>query len=562
MKKSLLMKSLLLLFALVVGTGSSWADNASVSINTYATANSWVNETAYSSVTIDSHVSVSSVTGGNNGKYYSSDKTWRHYEGDNGAITIAVTGGTLNSVTFTYSVGNNGVLKYNSSNVSSGTACTAVNGATSATFSVAHSSGTKNGNVRITAITVTYTPAASFPLDHITLSGTYPTEFNVGDTFSHDGMTVTAHFEDSSTSDVSSSATFTGYDMSTPGNQTVTVSYTKGAVTKTATYNITVLPALTPVVTLDLTDAGWGFPSEYKTDAATYTNNGYTISFGASSNGHKKCIVSGDVVSLIYGKENATLNLPAFGFNVSKIKVYGQPSASGKVTLNVFVGSTAVSSEATSSQVEHDFAIAAASQAAGTIYTIKVTNANNCQISKIEVYGDGCEAGLVGEAGWATYVTTAPVRFAEGDAFAVTSASDVVYMETVTDVPSNTPVVLKGAGQKTAILLDADPAAISNELAISTGGSVDGYVLAKKNDVVGFYKWNGGSLTSGKVYLPSSAVTTPSRSFIGFEGGVTGINEVKGEKKAVEGIFDLQGRKVVTPSKGLYIVNGKKVIIK
>ena len=561
--KKLFLKTMLLLCALVVGSSTGvWAESATVSIATYASTNSWVNGEKYTSISLNSDVTATGLSNGNNSKYYSSNDTWRHYEGDNGTITIATTNGVLNSVTFTYSNGNNGVIKYSDSNVTTGSACSAVNGLTSATFSLGHSSGTKNGNVQITAISVTYTPASSSPLDHITLGGTYPTEFGLGEEFSHEGMTVTAHYEDNSTSDATSAATFSGYDMNTLGNQTVTVSYTKGSVTKTAQYGIKVVPAPTAVVTLDLVNSDWGFPSEYDTTQKSYTNNGYTITLDESSNGHKKCIVSGELVSLIFGKSGATLTLPAFGFNVSKIKVYGQSSASDKVTFNVFVGDDAVSTQATSSKVDHEFTIAADKRAAGTIYTIKVTNSNNCQISKIEVWGIGCETGLVGDAGWATYVTTSPVRFLEGDAFAVTSASDKVYMETVTDVPSNTPVILKGTGRKTATLLDAEPAAPANELAISDGSAVDGFVLAKKNDVVGFYKWNGGSLTSGKVYLPSSAVTSSSRDFIGFEGDVTGINEVKNQKETVNGIFDLQGRKVVTPSKGLYIVNGKKVVIK
>ena len=78
------------------------------------------------------------------------------------------------------------------------------------------------------------------PLASISLSGTYPTTFHVGDTFSHDGMTVTANYDDESTADVTAKAEFTGYDMATAGAQTVTVSYTEGEVTKTATYDITV----------------------------------------------------------------------------------------------------------------------------------------------------------------------------------------------------------------------------------------------------------------------------------------------------------------------------------
>ncbi len=42
----------------------------------------------------------------------------------------------------------------------------------------------------------------------------------------------------------------------------------------------------------------------------------------------------------------------------------------------------------------------------------------------------------------------------------------------------------------------------------------------------------------------------------------TGIENVKGENGEVKAIYDLQGRKVETPSKGIYIIDGKKVIIK
>ncbi len=82
-------------------------------------------------------------------------------------------------------------------------------------------------------------------LSSIALSGTYPTSFYTGDTFSHSGMTVTATYSDSTTANVTSSATFSGYNMSTAGNQTVTVSYTESGTTKTATYGITVTAAPT-----------------------------------------------------------------------------------------------------------------------------------------------------------------------------------------------------------------------------------------------------------------------------------------------------------------------------
>ena len=100
---------------------------------------------------------------------------------------------------------------------------------------------TSDGNVATTT-TVFYklVEVETSPLSSITLSGTYPTTFRVGDTFSHEGMTITATYEDATTKDVTANSTFSGYDMSTIGSQTVTVSYTEGEVTKTATYAITV----------------------------------------------------------------------------------------------------------------------------------------------------------------------------------------------------------------------------------------------------------------------------------------------------------------------------------
>ena len=77
-------------------------------------------------------------------------------------------------------------------------------------------------------------------LESIALSGTYPTEFLTGDAFSHEGMVVTATYDNGSHRDVTNDATFSGYNMSEAGQQTVTVSYEENGVTKTATYSITV----------------------------------------------------------------------------------------------------------------------------------------------------------------------------------------------------------------------------------------------------------------------------------------------------------------------------------
>ncbi len=106
------------------------------------------------------------------------------------------------------------------------------------------------------------------------------------------------------------------------------------------------------------------------------------------------------------------------------------------------------------------------------------------------------------------------------------------------------------------------------------------YNKAEKKEGLGFYLGvdDGKSLkaTPGKAYLkvseneakaPSSAALT--RSFV-FGGGseTTGIDGITimgtdvQRHGTVEGIFDLQGRKIVNPTKGIYIKNNKKVIIR
>ena len=130
-------------------------------------------------------------------------------------------------------------------------------------------------------------------LSSISISG-QKTSFLVGSTFSFGG-TVTAHYSDDSTADVTASSTFSGYNMHTAGNYTVTVSYTESAVTKTATYQISVSDGSTPI-----TD---GDASLY---SGTLTEGDYVIYYGGkamkntvSSNrlSYEEVTVSNDTVS-------------------------------------------------------------------------------------------------------------------------------------------------------------------------------------------------------------------------------------------------------------------------
>ena len=125
------------------------------------------------------------------------------------------------------------------------------------------------------------------------------TSFTVGDTFSFGSGTVTATYSDSSTADVTSSATFSGYNMSSEGNQTVTVSYTESGVTKTTTYGITVSSAQTKKdyykLVTSVSDITAGTYVVGALRSSTATNNFY---FGKASVSSGDWVVSDDYVTV------------------------------------------------------------------------------------------------------------------------------------------------------------------------------------------------------------------------------------------------------------------------
>lgn len=142
-------------------------------------------------------------------------------------------------------------------------------------------------------------------------------------------------------------------------------------------------------VTLDFTNSKtWNLPvgKDKKVQTQkTYSNGTYSITINASA-GHY-LVGSENNYSLLLGKKDATLTLPAFDFDVEKIVLKKTTqTGSSKTTQNIYVGSKAVSTQTTSADIDQTYKIQAGYQAAGNIYVLKVTNKNNTQFSKIEIY--------------------------------------------------------------------------------------------------------------------------------------------------------------------------------
>lgn len=143
-------------------------------------------------------------------------------------------------------------------------------------------------------------------------------------------------------------------------------------------------------VTLDFTDnSKWKFPeakANIATEAKDFTDGTYTVTLTGSTGKEEGYYFNAMGKNLMLGKKGATMKFPKFDFPVSKIVFEGSSSGSGKVTFNIFVDDKAVSTQATGIKKEQTFEIAAGSQAAGTQYVLKLTNANNIQLTKVHIY--------------------------------------------------------------------------------------------------------------------------------------------------------------------------------
>ena len=90
----------------------------------------------------------------------------------------------------------------------------------------------------------------------------------------------------------------------------------------------------------------------------------------------------------------------------------------------------------------------------------------------------------------------------------------------------------------------------------------DHYVLSGGSSFV--WVKDAGTLSAGKcwIQLPKSPNNARALSIV-FDGETTGISTAKTAADTKDAaVYDLQGRRVMQPTKGLFIVNGKKVVIK
>ncbi|MBR3479734.1 MAG: hypothetical protein IKH32_03395 [Prevotella sp.] len=173
------------------------------------------------------------------------------------------------------------------------------------------------------------------------------------------------------------------------------------------------------------------------------------------------------------------------------------------------------------------------------------------------------------DAGYATYCSPYALDFTGSALTAYVAAKDVnnkVTFSTITKVPANTGILLKGAAGDYTINTttgDTDPVT-DNALVgvlVDTEVPAGSFVLLKGTSGVGFYSaLNAFTVSANTAYI--EALPTTAR-FIGFNlDESTGIDGIAVEKMNNGEVYNLQGQRVTKAQKGLYIINGKKVLVK
>lgn len=184
------------------------------------------------------------------------------------------------------------------------------------------------------------------------------------------------------------------------------------------------------------------------------------------------------------------------------------------------------------------------------------------------------ETVTVSAAGYATYATKnnvivpSDVKVMTVKVNAAGTAIELNEVKAGTVIPAKTGILVKAAkGDYNFAVTSKEGTPLENNNLIAATEPVksDGatfFALTKMDTKVGFAVVNKGVvIPAGKAYLEVPEGNTHAAKFFGLDGEATGINSVK-TAKADGAYYTLEGVKTTKPVKGLYIHNGKKIVVK
>ena len=209
-----------------------------------------------------------------------------------------------------------------------------------------------------------------------------------------------------------------------------------------------------------------------------------------------------------------------------------------------------------------------------------------------EIDGAMTKTVTIGTQGWATFSASQNYKIPDGlEAYYVSnysSATGATLTKLNSKIPANTGVMLHGdpgdytpQSTATADAVTSKLTANIGEYALPSTTTVrktsevnipsTNFILTADGASVKFAKSSGASgkkISGNKAFLRIATADLPAADahefgFVFADNGTTGIADVKSKAEEVNcEFFNLAGQRVAQPTKGLYIVNGKKVIIK
>ena len=178
----------------------------------------------------------------------------------------------------------------------------------------------------------------------------------------------------------------------------------------------------------------------------------------------------------------------------------------------------------------------------------------------------------VSNAGWATLYAPVPLTIpSEVKVYTgKVSGKKLILSPVQTTIPAHTPVLIEATANTYQFTIDYEAVEIA-AIDQSLDGTIETkvtptdkkvFTLQKLEDALGFFKYTGTNLQGFRVYGENLLGSTSSAMGLVFDyGEVTGIEGITTDGQKAE-IYDLSGRRMAKAQKGIYIIDGKKVILK
>lgn len=340
---------------------------------------------------------------------------------------------------------------------------------------------------------------------------------------------------------------------------------------------------------IDFTDSSnpWKLSTAEKSSSTTYKYDGYSIKICATNGKFLWYQNSGYLY--ITGK-GSYITLPTFNFEVDSIVVVGEKDGSEKVKHNIYAGGVAVGDGYTGCTGTYNYSISEKYRTVGTSYKLMITGGTTTtlRITKIKVYKKVAgQISIASTEGYGTFYTDSAFLMPQGLKGGIVSdiIDSYIYVNWAypsgSIVPAKTALLVYGekgeydySNSKTTATAPENKYlhGVSNDTTVNWEGAKR-YILAYAeidgNKVLGFYTTKSKTMTvlAHRAYL-ELPLTSQVEGFTFSEGNISAITSPLSEEAArPTAIYTLSGVKLNTPTtanlpSGIYIVNGKKVLVR